>query len=637
MNGPRIVLRFSRNCQFAGSARDFAGPIVRIGRRPDNDLVFDPKRDLLVSGHHAEIRHVDGRTLVVDVGSKNGTFVNGERIRAPMPLMPGDRIELGPEGPEFSIEIVADAGDTSLPGSVPAARAPRRVHPDDPTPPPSSLYGSAPISGTPQAKPAASGGAVAARSKRRVGALVGAIVVLGALGLGARAFLGSKDVTTTPTPRDADWKSVFAERGKSVYAVVLRETRGSTVVDRTIGTAFSASPGKLATNAHIAALHFALAPGQSLLARSNRTPPRDLRIVGAELHPGFEAFDALIERYVPYDAQQDAFVCTIEQLEDTPEETLAIVPGRPLIAPCDVATFAIDPADMPLQEPPLPLAPPTRFPDLASGEPVAYVGFPSEGLARGGSDVDAPAAFHRIGTLNKTTDCVLSVPKTTAEAIQLAFNLEITGGASGSPVFDSNGIVIGLVAAGDFHFDMAGGRLPIGGSSYGPRVDLLAELLDGKAATLSQTRATSFKTAVAQMFKKGTSKATLIAEGAARARLGVDKVAVADDWQYALTKSNEPGGPTATGPFLVRADTAGRHVLCAIAIDQPIPLRLGLTVGKTTEQIVDAALVAPYVAVTELGALEVGAEVTVRALAREGEDADGVDVAFFVLRGVDGP
>lgn len=636
MNGPRIVLRFSRNCQFAGSAREFSGPIVRIGRRPDNDLVFDPKRDLLVSGHHAEIRHVEGRTLVLDVGSKNGTFVNGERIRAPMPLMPGDRIELGPEGPEFTVEVLADPGETAFPESALAMPAPRRVRPDDPTPPPSSLFGAAPISSPqrPSPAPAASRGA---RQKRRLAVLAAAVVGIAAAAFGVRALLDGRTAPTKIARVDTDWKAVFAANGRSVYAVVLRETRGSAVVDRTVGTAFSASPGKLATNAHVAELFSDLAPGQSLLARGNGVPSRDLRIVGAEVHPGFFAFDALIERYAPYDAQQDAFVCTLAQLRDATAEQLAIVPGRPLIAPCDVATFSIDPADAPLQEPPLRLAPPGRFPDLASGEPVAYVGFPSEGLARAGSDVDAPAAFHRTGTLNKTTDCVLSVPRTTADAIQLVFNLEITGGASGSPVFDARGQVIGLVSAGDFYFDPAGARLPIGGTCYGPRVDLLAELLDGKAAAMTQSRAASFELSVAQMFRKGTSRSALVAEGAARALLRTDKVAVADEWQYALTVSDDPGAKTATGPFLIRADRPGRHVLCAIALEQPAPLRLGLAFGDAPERIVDARLVAPYVAVTDLGSLAPGAEVTIRAISDGGRETDGCDVAFFVLRGVDGP
>jgi pSer/pThr/pTyr-binding forkhead associated (FHA) protein len=67
--------------------------VMRIGRRPDNDLIiFDPG----VSEQHAELRRTPaGRYLIIDVGSRNGTYVNGTRVSR-QELKEGDIIAIGP-------------------------------------------------------------------------------------------------------------------------------------------------------------------------------------------------------------------------------------------------------------------------------------------------------------------------------------------------------------------------------------------------------------------------------------------------------------------------------------------------------------------------------------------------------------
>ena len=52
-------------------------PRIRIGRTDDNDVILD---DLLVSRHHAELRYSGGSWDIVDLGSANGTYVNGIRV-----------------------------------------------------------------------------------------------------------------------------------------------------------------------------------------------------------------------------------------------------------------------------------------------------------------------------------------------------------------------------------------------------------------------------------------------------------------------------------------------------------------------------------------------------------------------------
>ncbi|MFF8770561.1 FHA domain-containing protein [Kitasatospora sp. NPDC015120] len=68
------------------------GRTVRIGRAPDNDHVLD---DLLVSRHHAELRTLpDGGHEIADLGSHNGTYLNGAPVER-APLGPADIVGIG--------------------------------------------------------------------------------------------------------------------------------------------------------------------------------------------------------------------------------------------------------------------------------------------------------------------------------------------------------------------------------------------------------------------------------------------------------------------------------------------------------------------------------------------------------------
>jgi ABC transport system ATP-binding/permease protein len=66
---------------------------IRIGRNPDNEMVFPSD---LVSGHHAEIELLGDVARLRDLDSMNGTFVNGHQIRT-ADLNDGDEIRVGDE------------------------------------------------------------------------------------------------------------------------------------------------------------------------------------------------------------------------------------------------------------------------------------------------------------------------------------------------------------------------------------------------------------------------------------------------------------------------------------------------------------------------------------------------------------
>ena len=63
-----------------------------VGRSSSNDIVFD---DPLVSSHHAQIYYEERRFWIEDVGSTNGTAVNGETIREKTELKDGYLIKIG--------------------------------------------------------------------------------------------------------------------------------------------------------------------------------------------------------------------------------------------------------------------------------------------------------------------------------------------------------------------------------------------------------------------------------------------------------------------------------------------------------------------------------------------------------------
>ena len=63
-----------------------------LGRDPDLALCFDSSK---VSRHHARLQVEGGRVTLEDLGSKNGTSVNGHRLEAPVVLSDGDEIALG--------------------------------------------------------------------------------------------------------------------------------------------------------------------------------------------------------------------------------------------------------------------------------------------------------------------------------------------------------------------------------------------------------------------------------------------------------------------------------------------------------------------------------------------------------------
>ena len=68
------------------------GPPSVLGRSEEADIVID---DPYASDFHVRIGVQDGTVLANDLGSTNGTYVNGRRVTVPTPLIQGDSLQIG--------------------------------------------------------------------------------------------------------------------------------------------------------------------------------------------------------------------------------------------------------------------------------------------------------------------------------------------------------------------------------------------------------------------------------------------------------------------------------------------------------------------------------------------------------------
>jgi anti-anti-sigma factor len=66
--------------------------VIAIGRMPENDISLAGNA---VSRYHAKLRKEGEKWWLEDLGSRNGTFVNGKKIEAPTELKDGDKVVLG--------------------------------------------------------------------------------------------------------------------------------------------------------------------------------------------------------------------------------------------------------------------------------------------------------------------------------------------------------------------------------------------------------------------------------------------------------------------------------------------------------------------------------------------------------------
>jgi pSer/pThr/pTyr-binding forkhead associated (FHA) protein len=78
---------------------DLGGALISIGRASDNDVIVD---DAQVSRHHCQLKLQHGAYSFADLGSRNGSAVNGQPVNE-VALGPGDVIRIGATEIEFQV------------------------------------------------------------------------------------------------------------------------------------------------------------------------------------------------------------------------------------------------------------------------------------------------------------------------------------------------------------------------------------------------------------------------------------------------------------------------------------------------------------------------------------------------------
>ena len=105
----------------AGLLAVFSKPYIAIGRHPASDVRFDAEKELDVSARHAALLKQGKAWFLRDLGSRNGTLVNGHRITKDLKLDDTDQIRLGANGPTVEFRLVSDATPDAVTAPRPAA------------------------------------------------------------------------------------------------------------------------------------------------------------------------------------------------------------------------------------------------------------------------------------------------------------------------------------------------------------------------------------------------------------------------------------------------------------------------------------------------------------------------------------
>ena len=284
-------------------------------------------------------------------------------------------------------------------------------------------------------------------------------------------------LTAVPSPQlsgaDAERARVLERSLDSVYMLgIVRRSKTGPEAFEFVGTGWVIEDGKLATNAHVAESLLAKAHEGRLAARRSWSDREELRLssAGIRIHPAYAPWNARLKRMVV-------------RAEHDP----AAARSMSFIPVADVAICAVESGTT---APPLPVADPAKV-QPALSESIVYLGFPHENI----SGFPTPHAVP--GHVTAKTDFFFQ-RTTWPESFLIHWCGPVVGGASGSPMLNRAGQVVGLISASENNLSMNGERTSFG-FAYGQRIDLARELLRDDFAQVQALRDVDWSRRIASL------------------------------------------------------------------------------------------------------------------------------------------
>jgi V8-like Glu-specific endopeptidase len=414
---------------------------ITFGRERDCQIVYAPEYTVVGKRHCQLLRQVTGDYRVNLLGQRY-VEINGVPADNSSVVPNGATVRLGDpkDGPSFKVEIAKQAAD--LPDTRP--------------------------------QPKVKSWRESMTETRRLGTVAASVLALVIAGsityfmlrtTSLEDQIAQANAAASARAQKEFSEATLARLEAAVYLVAKQEDQS----EEAEGTAWAFAPNLLATNAHVT---------QAILGHEDEfflvgPDGTHIKIKKVVSHPGYLAFGKYkttqgttrYGNFTPLDLINEYDVGIIE-----------IDPSTPL--PVDAKTG---------QPVTLELASDDQLQNLAPGTPVASVGFPVENLVGSATATKAPATLH-FGFISSLTD-VFMCRTDPVHRLLIQHSVPVTGGASGSPLIEPSGKVIGLVNGGNttvFKTEESATsktRMPSAALiNFAQRVDLLRELAEGKAA-----------------------------------------------------------------------------------------------------------------------------------------------------------